>query len=38
MNDAATTPSGRVRSHRFSNRFGELEPYDRARDFLEALG
>jgi hypothetical protein len=38
MNDAATTPSGRVRSHRFSNRFAGLDPYDRAEEFLAALG
>ncbi|MFC7132476.1 MULTISPECIES: peroxidase family protein [Salinibaculum] len=38
MNEAAMTDSGRVRSHRFSNRFAHLTPYDRAEEFLRALG
>ena len=38
MNEAATTPSGRVRSYRFANRFAHLRPYDRADEFLDALG
>lgn len=38
MNEAATTASGRVRSHRFSNRFAGLDPYTPADAFLEALG
>ena len=32
------TESGRVRSHRFANRFAHLEPYDRADSFLTDLG
>ncbi|QKY19278.1 peroxidase [Halolamina sp. CBA1230] len=38
MNEAATTASGRVRSHRFSNRFAALEPYAPGDGFLESLG
>jgi hypothetical protein len=38
MNEAAMTDSGRVRSHRFTNRFAGLEPYDRDDEFLENLG
>lgn len=38
MNEAATTASGRVRSHRFSNRFAALAPHAPANTFLETLG
>lgn len=38
MNDAACTPVGRVRSHRFYNQFPELDVYDRDESFLRALG
>jgi hypothetical protein len=38
MNEAAETASGRVRSHRFSNRFAALDPYAPADEFLERLG
>jgi hypothetical protein len=38
LNEAAKTSSGRVRSHRFANRFAHLEPYVRSDAFLEALG
>ncbi|WP_251342176.1 peroxidase family protein [Haloplanus halophilus] len=38
LNEAATTRSGRVRSHRFANRFAHLDPYVRDDAFLDALG
>lgn len=38
MNEAARTPQGPVRSHRFVSRFAALPPYDRAGAFLEHLG
>lgn len=38
MNEAAETASGRVRSHRFSNRFAALDPHAPADEFLERLG
>jgi hypothetical protein len=38
LNEAAETASGRVRSHRFANRFARLDPYVRNDAFLEALG
>jgi hypothetical protein len=38
MTEEAQTASGRIRSHRFSNRFGNLDPYVRAEEFLETLG
>jgi hypothetical protein len=38
LNEAAETASGRVRSHRFANRFARLDPYVRDEAFLEELG
>ena len=38
FNEAARTPSGRVWSRRFANRFAELPPYDPGVAFLDRLG
>ncbi|MBX0285752.1 hypothetical protein EGH22_05405 [Halomicroarcula sp. F28] len=38
INEAAMTNAGPVRSHRFGNRFAELDVYDRSPAFLRRLG